>query len=203
MKTFLSVIFAVFFLMAGAGAQAGFQEGIAAYRNGNFSAALKELVPLADNGDAKAQALLGEMHSGGRGVPQDHVKAASWYRKAAGQGNAEAQTSLGVMYERGIGVPQDGKEAASWFHKAAEQGHAEAQYILGGIYERGQGAIQADLVQAHKWFNIAVASGFDIAQDNLEEIEAKMSSEQIEKGRLMAKEWLATHKLPANSGTSK
>lgn len=191
-------------LLAGvASAQAGLQEGVSAYKRGHFSIALKELVPLAEKGDAKAQTILGEMHSSGSGVPQDHAKAAFWYRKAAEQGNVSAQTSLGVMYERGLGIPQDEKEAASWLRKAAEQGHAEALYTLGGMYERGQGAIQADLVQAHKWFNIAVAAGFDIAQDNLDEIEAKMSSEQVEKARAMAKEWLATHKLPTHSGPLK
>jgi len=194
---------AIILLVGSAGAQAGFQEGIDAYRNGKYAAALKELTPLADKGDAKAQELLGEMHDSGNGVPQNHEKAASWYRKAAEQGNGQAQTSLGVMYERGIGVPQDDKEAVSWYRKAAEQGHGEAQYLLGGIYERGQSAVPADLVQAHKWFNIAAAAGFDIAQDNMEEVEARMSREQIEKARSMAKEWLAKHKLPAHSGTSK
>lgn len=191
-------------LLAGvASAQAGLQEGVSAYKRGHFSIALKELAPLAEKGDAKAQAILGQMYSSGSGVPQDHAKAAFWYRKAAEQGHVKAQTSLGVMYKEGIGVPQDDREAASWFHKAAEQGHAEALYTLGGMYERGRGAIQADLVQAHKWFNIAVAAGFDIAQDNLDEIEAKMSREQIEKARAMAKEWLATHKLPTHSGPLK
>ena len=201
MKTFFGLILTVFFLMAGTGAQAGLHEGVVAYRNGHFSVALKELIPLAEKGDAKAQALLGEMHGSGSGVPQDHAKAALWYRKAALQGNVQAQTSLGVMYEKGIGVPQDDKEAVSWYHKAAEQGHGEALYILGGIYERGQGTVQADLVQAHKWFNLAVVAGFEVAQDNMEEIETRMSREQIEKARSMAKEWLA--KLPAHSGTSK
>ncbi|MDO8812063.1 MAG: tetratricopeptide repeat protein [Gallionella sp.] len=190
-KKISNLIFAVFCLALGAEAQASLQEGVSAYKRGHFSIALKELTPLAESGDAKAQNILGEMHSSGSGVPQDHTKAASWYRKAAEQGHGSAQTSLGVIYERGIGVPQDDKQAAAWFHKAAEHGHAEAQYILGGMYERGQGAIKADLVQAHKWFNIAVAGGFDIAQDNLDEIEAKMSREQVEKARSMAKEWLA------------
>ncbi|HEU0220520.1 MAG TPA: tetratricopeptide repeat protein [Gallionella sp.] len=194
---------AIILLAGGASAQAGLQEGVSAYKRGHFSIALKELAPLAEKGDAKAQTILGEMHSSGSGVPQDHAKAAFWYRKAAEQGNVSAQTSLGVMYERGLGIPQDEKEAASWLRKAAEQGHAEALYTLGGMYERGQGAIQADLVQAHKWFNIAVAAGFDIAQDNLDEIETKMSHEQIEAARSMAKEWLATHKLPAHSGPLK
>lgn len=203
MKIFIGLIITLFFLMAGAGAQAGLQEGVSAFKRGHFSVALKELTPLAKKGDAKAQAILGQMYSSGSGVPQNHAKAAFWYRKAAEQGHVKAQTSLGVMYEMGTGVPQDEKEAASWFRKAAEQGHGEALYTLGGIYERGRGAIPADLVQAHMWFDIAVAAGFDIAQDNLAEIEAKMSPEQIEKARSLAKEWLATHQLPAHSGPLK
>ena len=195
----LRLALTIIFLAGGTGAQAGLQEGVFAYKRGNFSIALKELTPLAESGDAKAQMILGEMHGGGSGVPMDHAKAAFWYRKAAEQGNGSAQTSLGVMYEKGLGIPQSDKEAASWFHKAAGQGNAEAQYILGGMYERGHGVIQADLVRAHMWFGIAVANGFDFAEDNLEEIEAKMSSEQIEAARSMAKEWLATHELPVHS----
>lgn len=195
-KTLSILIFSAFFIMIGQSAQAGLQEGVSAYRRGHFSIALKELTPLAEKGDAKAQAIIGDMHAGGSGVPQDHEKAAYWYRKAAGQGNGQALTSLGVMHERGIGVPQDEREAASLFHKAAEQGHGEALYILGGIYQRGQGGIKADLEQAHKWYSIAVKAGFEIAQDNIEEIEAMMSSEQIKNARSMAREWLATHKLP-------
>lgn len=202
MKTFLGLIFTVFSLMAGASAQAGLQEGVSAFKRGQFPLALKELTPLAKQGEAKAQAILGQMYASGSGVPQDHAKAAFWYRKAAEQGEVRAQTSLGVMYKEGIGVPQDEKEAASLFRMAAEQGHGEALYTLGGMYERGQGAA-ADLVQAHKWFAIAVAAGFDIAQDNLDEIEAKMSAEQIETARAMAKEWLATHKLPTHGGPLK
>ncbi len=53
--------------------------------------------------------------------------------------------------------------------------------------------LPVDLVQAHKWFNLAVASGFAIAQDDMAEVEARMSGEQIETAKLMAKEWLAKH----------
>ncbi len=191
MRTPFKLALAMVFIAGSAGVQAGLQDGITAYQKSNYPAALKELRPLADNGDAKAQALLGEIYNSGKGVPQDNKEAASWYRKAAERGDAGAQASLGMMYENGIGVPQDGKKAVSWYHKAAEQGHAEAQYILGGLYKKGQGALQMDLVQAYKWFNLAVATGFEIAQDDMEEVEAMMSGEQIEKAKLMAKEWLA------------
>ncbi len=203
MKTFSCLIFTVSFLVAGAGAQAGLQEGVSAYKRGHFPVALKELTPLAERGDAKAQAILGEMYSSGSGVPQNLAKAALWYRKAAEQGHASAQTYLGGMYGRGAGVRRNDRKAAFWLHKAAEQGHGEALYTLGGMYARGQGAIQADPVQAHKWFSIAVAAGFDIAQDDLHEIESGMSREQIEAAQSMAREWLATHSLPAHSGPLK
>ncbi|MBI3148540.1 MAG: sel1 repeat family protein [Betaproteobacteria bacterium] len=202
-KKSLGLALAIVFLAGSTAAQAGLKEGVAAYRKGSFSVALKELTPLAEQGEMKAQLLLGDMYSGVRGVPQDHAKAAFWYRKAADQGSAPAQTSLGVMYEKGIGVKQDEREAVSLYQKAAEQGFAEAQYVLGGMYERGQGTVQADLVQAHKWFNLAVAAGFGAAQDNMERIEARMSPEQIEKAKSLAKEWLAKHKPVTDSGAHK
>lgn len=202
-KNVLRLAIAAFLLAGGAAAQAGLQEGVTAYKRGQFSVALKELTPLAEQGDAKAQAILGEMYGSGSGVPQDLAKAAFWYRKAAGQGQVRAQTYLGGMYQRGAGVRQDDMEAAFWFHNAAEQGHGEALYTLGGMYRWGQGAIQADPVQAYKWFSIAVASGFDIAQDDLQELEAAMSREQIEAARSLVGEWLATHKLPAHEGPLK
>lgn len=202
-KNSLRLVFAAILLACVTGAQAGLEEGATAFKRGQFSVALRELAPLAEKGESKAQAILGQMYSSGSGVPQDHAKAAFWYRKAAEQGQVKAQTSLGVMYKEGLGVSQDEKEAALWFHKAAEQGHGEALYTLGVMYERGQGAITADLVQAHKWFSIAVAAGFDIAQDSLDEIEPKMSREQIEKARSMSREWLATHELPVHDGPLK
>lgn len=202
-KNSLGLALAIVFLAGSTAAQAGLKEGVSAYQRGIFTVAFKELAPLAEQGEMKAQLLLGDMYSGVRGVPQDHAKAAFWYRKAAEQGSAPAQTSLGVMYERGIGVQQDGKEAMALYHKAAEQGFPEAQYVLGGIYQRGLGAVvQPDPVQAHMWFNLATTSGFEAARENMQAIEARMSPEQIEKSKSLAREWLAKHK-PAEGGAAK
>ena len=193
-RTPFRLALAIIFIAGSAGALADLQDGISAYQKGNYPAALKELRPLADSGNAKAQMLIGDIYDNGKGVPQNQAEAASWYRKAAEQGDAGAQTTLGVMYDNGVGVPQDSKEAVSWYHKAAEHGYAEAQYILGGLYKRGQGALPIDLVQAHMWFDLAVVSGYEIAHEDMEEVEAMMGGEQIEKAKLMAKEWLAKHR---------
>ncbi len=100
---------------------ADFDKGLAAYENGDFKVALNEWVPLAEEGDAKAQAALGEMHDFGNGVKQDYKLAAKWYRLAAEQGDAESQYHLGVMHDNGDGISQDYKLAAKWYRLAAAQ----------------------------------------------------------------------------------
>ena len=41
----------------------------------------------------------------------------------------------------------------------AASGDANACYELGIAYSSGSGGIDVDLVQAHKWFNLAAVSG--------------------------------------------
>ena len=82
---------------------------------------LADLHASADAGEATAQHALGFLYSDGLGVPQDHVEAAGWYRRAAEQGEATAQHALGVMYYDGLGVSQDYVEAHIWLNLAASQ----------------------------------------------------------------------------------
>src|SRR5271166_2226498 len=81
------------------------EEGDAAYQSGDYAAAMSYWRPLAEQGNAQAQADLGAIYALGQGVPEDYLQAAAWYRKAADQGNADAQANLGLMYALGWGVP--------------------------------------------------------------------------------------------------
>src|SRR5581483_5823666 len=72
--------------------------------------------------DPQAQYNRGAEYWYGRGVPQDYVKAANWFRKAAEGGHAESQYRLAQMLAIGQGITQDNAEAANWYRKAAEQG---------------------------------------------------------------------------------
>jgi len=96
-------------------------DALDAYDAGDYATALRLLRPLAEDGDARAQNILGIMYEDGRGVQQDHARAAQWYRSAADQRFAEAQANLGTTYLYGIGVPHDYVEAALWFRLAAVQ----------------------------------------------------------------------------------
>jgi tetratricopeptide (TPR) repeat protein len=116
------------------------------------------IVEKAERGDAEAQFNLGLIYFFGKGVSQNDIEAAKWFRKAAEQGQVYAQFSLGMMYDKGIGVTQNDVEAAKWFHKAAQQGQADAQYHLAVMYRDGKGVTQND-VEAAKLFRQAAEQG--------------------------------------------
>jgi hypothetical protein len=103
-------------------AHADFQDGWDAYTRKDYSTALKEWQPLAEQGDAQAQYYLGVLYFKGEGVPQDYGQAREWWLKAAAQGHAIAQFNLGRLYEKGEGVPQDYAKAWEWYLKAAAPG---------------------------------------------------------------------------------
>ena len=111
--------FAVLLVVLAAPAWAGWDEGVAAYDRGDYATAFREMKPLAEQGDAMAQHILGLMYNKGQGVTLDYAEAVKWYRKAAEQGNAEAQHNFGLMYYKGQGVPQDYVQAHMWFNLAA------------------------------------------------------------------------------------
>ena len=115
MRKFIGLLIVGALLSLGQVANAGpYEDGLAAYKQRDYATALKLLRPLAEQGNAAAQNVLGVMYEIGRGVPQDDMEAVKWFRLSAEQGDAAAQTSLGVMYDNGQGVPQDYKEAVRW-----------------------------------------------------------------------------------------
>ncbi|MCK8863124.1 sel1 repeat family protein [Haemophilus influenzae] len=107
------------------------------YKQKDFKAMLAILQPLAEQGDAIAQFLLGGMYEEGRGVKQDDVEAVKWYRKAAEQGYADAQALLGFAYLLGKGVQFNKSLAKEWLGKACDNGHqAGCEYY--GKLNRGE-----------------------------------------------------------------
>ena len=175
--------------MALASPQDDLKKGIAADKAKDYPEAARWFRKAAEQGDVDAQLLLGIMYDVGRGVAQDDREAVRWYLKAAEQGDAGAQYFLGAMYKEGRGVKQDDREAVRWVRKAAEQGDAEAQYFLGVMYKEGRGVAQ-DYVQAHKWLNIASARGHKDAKTRRQEVEKKMSAQQIAEAQRGATKWL-------------
>jgi uncharacterized protein len=106
----LFLVVALLFLSPGS-AMAGFDDGSAAFKRGDYDTAFREFMPLALAGNPRAQGMIGLMHEFGLGAPQDDVEAARWYRRSAEQGVPQAQFQMGVLYDTGKGVLQDYTEA--------------------------------------------------------------------------------------------
>ena len=104
-------------------ASADLPKGAIAYKSGDYATILREFRPLAEQGNADAQFMLGGMNNNGQGVPQDYKTAAKWYSLAAEQGDAGSQYSLGLMYGIGKGIIQDFVYAHMWGNLAASNGN--------------------------------------------------------------------------------
>jgi len=72
----------------------------------------------------------------------------------------------------------------------AARGSVEACYDLGIAYSCGTGGVDVDLVEAHKWFNLAALGGYREGQAMRAEIAGEMSGAEIAEAQRQARAWL-------------
>lgn len=184
MKLQAAIISIILTMPISTAAFAGLDEGQIALKNKNYTAALKEFMPLSEQGDMLAQANLGLMYSNGFGVKKDDVKALSWFKRAAEQGLDSAQHNVGLAYQFGRGVDINYAKAADWYKKAADQGYESSQLNLGYLYLNGDGVPQ-DFKKAAALYKKAGEQGNAIALYSLGEI--------FESGYGLPKDLMAAH----------
>lgn len=112
----------------------------------------------AEQGNAYAQKMLGDLYEEGRGVQKNLKLAADWRKKAADRGNTEAQLKLGKMYLSGEGLDKDQAKGEYWLSRAATEGNSEAQFLLGKLYHARQ-----DRETAGNWLAKSAAQGYEDA----------------------------------------
>ena len=185
---------AILNVLLGTPAVADFAKGLAAAERGDYTTALKEWRPLAEQGNPDAQYNLGIMYRHGEGVTQDYKEAIKWLKLAAEQGNASAQSNLGAIYDQGLGITQDSSAAFKWFKLAAESGNGYSRFILGEMYQQGRG-VTRDYIRAHMWWNIAaseeLATGLELARRELVKIQKDMTPAEVSKAQQLARECVA------------
>src|SRR5437667_8349285 len=164
-------------------ARADLEAGKRAYDQGDYTAALKELRPLAEQGNAEAQALVGIMYNRGRGVPFDPNQAMKWYKAAADQGNAQAECYLGAMY-----LKRDTAQAVKLLKLSAEQGYADAYQMLGMAYMSLKD-VPRDVVQADMWLRLAAQRNVPLAALQRDKLEGHMTRDQLAKAAALAAAW--------------
>jgi TPR repeat protein len=74
---------------------------------------------------------------------------------------------------------------------AAAQGDISAYYDLGIAFSTGSHGVECDLVEAHKWFNLAAVAGHEEAQMCRADISEEMTAREIAEAQRRAREWLA------------
>jgi TPR repeat protein len=72
----------------------------------------------------------------------------------------------------------------------AVAGDAEARYELGVAYSCGTSGIAIDLIEAHKWFNLAALAGSIEAQHCRADIAEEMTAREIVEAQRIARAWL-------------
>ena len=84
--------------------------------------------------------------------------------------------------------------AATLYREKAEQGDAAAMYLFGTVYLGGT-EIPRDLVEAHKWFNLAAsrasAGQYSWSAAKRKEAAAGLTPQQVATAQARAREWLA------------
>ena len=70
------------------------EDGMAAYNRGDYMPAIRLFRPLAEQGNAKAQKVLGVMFRKGEGAPKNPAQAHMWFSFAAKRGEAGARAEL-------------------------------------------------------------------------------------------------------------
>ena len=124
----------------------------------DYPAALQKWMPLAEQGDAKAQYILGNRYSTGwGGVPRDEAEALRWYRLAAEQGDAKAQFNVGARYSLGRGVIQDFVTGYMWLNIAAANGSDIAAENRARVIRQ---MTPATIAEAQRRARICIESGY-------------------------------------------
>ncbi len=75
---------------------------------------------------------------------------------------------------------------------AAADGDITAYYDLGVAFSTGSHGVACDLVEAHKWFNLAASRGHEEAAWCRADISDEMTAREIAEAQRRAREWLST-----------
>ena len=115
----------------------------------DFPEALKQCREAAEQGNSRAQYLLGYMLENGKGTEADPAGAFGWYMKSAARGYPSAEYVVGTFYLKGDVVRHDTLEAVKWLKRAAGHGQNDAWVSLSTIFAYG-GGVRQDLADTVK-----------------------------------------------------
>ena len=72
----------------------------------------------------------------------------------------------------------------------AAKGDVNALFDLGIVFSTGSGGIEVDMIEAHKWFNLAALNGSEEAMNCRADISDDMTAREIAEAQRQARSWL-------------
>ena len=94
----------------------------------------------------------------------------------------------------GAGVVVQGPETAATVAQCLAgyaSGAVDALYDLGVAFSTGSRGCTPDMIEAHKWFNIAASKGHEEAAWCRADVADEMTAREIAEAQRRAREWLA------------
>jgi TPR repeat protein len=147
--------------------RAGEDDGLAAYQRQDWATAARELKPLSDQGDPRAQGRYGRLLLDGLGVPKDEGEAIRLLQAAAEHNDAEGEVWLALAYQNGRGgLPRDPVRGFTLMKLAADQDDPQAANNVGVFYLAGIGVPQ-DRQRGMDYIRRAAEHGFPLSADQL------------------------------------
>lgn len=80
---------------------------------------------------------------------------------------------------------------------AAAQGDVTAYFDLGVAFSTGSHGAECDLIEAHKWFNLAASKGHEEAGWCRADISDEMTAREIAEAQRRARQWLSEERSKA------
>ncbi len=106
-----------------------------------------------------------------------------------------------VADETAIGITAQSTHAADLLVAtclaAAANGDNNALFDLGVAYSTGSHGIECNMIEAHKWFNLAAVGGHDEAAHCRADVADEMTAREIAEAQRRAREWLRTGRAAA------
>lgn len=87
--------------------------------------------------------------------------------------------------------------AIAGFLADAANGDVNALFNLGVAYSTGSNGIECDLIEAHKWFNLAASRGHEDASYCRADISDEMTAREIAEAQRRARRWLSEERRAA------
>jgi len=80
---------------------------------------------------------------------------------------------------------------------AAANGDNNALFDLGVAYSTGSHGVPCDMIEAHKWFNLAAVGGHEEAGYCRADVSDEMTAREIAEAQRRAREWLRSGRAAA------